>query len=101
MTTNTGIPKDSELYRKGQALIEAAYEYWQEYQKTCTPVAVVWLEAENGHFVLFTRSEYKAGIIYASGVETGGEPPLERMFESSPSVSDRPLVLVARDKQDS
>lgn len=83
LTTNTALPKDSELYRKGQALILAAYEYWQEYRKTCTPCAVVWLEAENGHFVMFTRGEYKAGIIHAAGIETSGEAPLDRMFEAS------------------
>lgn len=63
MQANLSIAKDSKLYDLGQKLIEAGHDYWEEYQRQCGPSAVVWLELDNGHFVLFTRSEYKEDIM--------------------------------------
>lgn len=78
METNKNIKRDSELYRKGQALLDAAYEYWEEYCKECEASAVVWLDDDSGHFVLFTRGEYKESILETANRETRGEV---RMFE--------------------
>ncbi len=79
--TNLSIKKDTELYKKAQALLTCAYEYWQEYRKLGEPSAVVFVEANSGHFVLFTRSEYKEAIMSVVRTETYGEPPLEHPFE--------------------
>lgn len=80
METNKTIQAESELSKKAAALIEAAYDYWEEYTKSgLGPVAVVWLEADNGHFVLFTRGEYKEAIMAAANRECRGEPA---MFEN-------------------
>lgn len=82
MKTNKVIDPDSELARKGTALIEAAYEYWQQYQKDVGSGAVVTLEADCGHFVLFTRGEYKAAIMEVAHRECAGEEHLFRPFEA-------------------
>ena len=79
MQTNKAISKKSKLYKKGQKLIKSAYNYWQEYQKECGSAAVVWLDAEDGHFILFTRSEYKSDII-PRALFTSNNPPLENPF---------------------
>lgn len=63
MTTNKTIAKDSEIEVAAKALIQAAHEYWQVYQRELGSSAVVWVEADNGHFVLFTRSEYREAIL--------------------------------------
>lgn len=71
METNKTIAKDSELADRARALLSAAYDYWQTYQKECARGAVVWLEGDDGHFVLFTRSEYKESImasVYREGL---------------------------------
>ena len=81
MTTNLEIKKESELYTKAQALLKCAYEYWQEYQKLGESSAVVFVEANDGHFVLFTRSEYKNDIMSVVHREIYGESPMEHPFE--------------------
>lgn len=84
MTTNKTISTDSELARKGMALLEAANEYWKQYQMDVGgPSAVVWIDNEEGHFVLFTRSEYKAAIMETANRECAGEPRLFEPFETS------------------
>lgn len=85
MNTNLTIKRDSELYRKAEALLKAAHEYWQEYKTLGEPSAVVTVEAESGHFVLFTRSEYKQAIMGVVHRETFGEPPMEHPFEDEGS----------------
>jgi hypothetical protein len=78
--TNKSIPVQSELFEKGQCLLKAAHDYWLEYNKTCGGCAVVWLAADDGHFVLFTRGEYRGDLMRA--IDTlYREPPLERVFE--------------------
>jgi len=69
MNTNHTIKPDSELAIKGQALIAAAYDYWECHQKEAGGGAVVWLEDNSGHFVLFTRGEYKEEIMQAANRE--------------------------------
>lgn len=82
MTTNKNIDSKSDLAKKGLALLEAAHEYWKQYQKDVgCPGAVVWLENDNGHFVLFTRSEYKQAIMAAAGRECFGQERLFSPFE--------------------
>ena len=79
METNKNIQRDSELGRKGQALMTAAYEYWKQYQKDVgSPGAVVWVEDDSGHFILFTRGEYKRAILDSATRETAGQV---RLFE--------------------
>lgn len=81
MTTNKQISRDSELFKKGKALIEAGYEYWKEYQKEVGRCAVVWIEMENGHFILFTRGEYKQDIMARASRDYSEEPILFKPFE--------------------
>jgi len=54
MENNINKDIHQELKDKGQNLISAAYEFWKVHQKLQGPRAVVWLEASDGHFVLFT-----------------------------------------------
>ncbi len=81
MQTNTAIPKDSELAKKAADLLKAGHEYWEEYKKTYTACAVVWLEADNGHFILFTRSEYKGDILRNVPL-VAFDKPLTKPFET-------------------
>ena len=81
MQTNKNISTETELYRKGQALLQAAHEYWKQYNEDVgSPGAVVWLENDNGHFILFTRGEYKQGIMAAANRECVGEPAMFAPF---------------------
>lgn len=80
MTTNKVMKKDSDLYCKGQALLSAAHEYWKQYQKDVGVGAIVWLENDNNHFILFTRGEYKSAILDAATRECAGEPVLFEPF---------------------
>jgi len=83
MQTNKIIKRDSELDILGKKLIESAYNYWKQYQKELGSAAVVWLEAEDGHFVLFTRGEYKRQILSAANRETDHGPVMFEPFVSS------------------
>jgi len=87
MQTNTNTEANQELNEAGKKLIEAAYEFWQVHQKHCGPSAVVWLndDAQTGHFVLFTRGEYKDAILRAAGIETRGERVLQNPFTNHAS----------------
>ena len=76
MTTNKNISPKEPLAVLGTALIQAAHNYWTEYQKSVGSAAVVWLENDNGHFILFTRSEYKDAILGAATRECRHEPKL-------------------------
>ena len=84
MMTNKAIDSGSELALKGMALLEAAHEYWKQYRKDVSgPSAVVWLENSNGHFILFTRSEYKEAIMAAANRECRGKPVMLDPFLSN------------------
>lgn len=78
METNTHT--SGELHDKAIALIAAAEDYWTEYQRTLRPSAVVWLKADNGQMVLFTRGEYISEIMAAVDRINRTEPPLETLF---------------------
>ena len=65
MHTELKLSKDTELYRKGQALLKAAHDYWLEMNKAAGGHAVIYLEGDNGHTIIFTRSEYKDSIMRA------------------------------------
>ena len=78
METNRRIPEDSELAHKARALFQAARDYWEAFQCDHGPSAVVWVENDNGHFVLFTRGEYKESIMGQAYRDTRGA---EAMFE--------------------
>lgn len=78
---NKSISLNSVLGKASQKLIKAAYDYWKVYQKQVGPCAVVWVEGDDGHFVLFTRSEYKDAIMSSANRETMHEPILFKPFE--------------------
>lgn len=80
MHTNANTEVEQELNEAGKNLISAAYEFWLVHQKHCGSNAVVWLIDDNGHFVLFTRSEYRDAILKAAGIETRDELPLQNPF---------------------
>lgn len=80
MTTNKTITKDSEMETAAKALLQAAHNYWEIYQRELGPSAVVWVEADNGHFILFTRSEYKAVIMETATRETAKAKALFEPF---------------------
>ena len=63
VTTNKTISKDTELYTAGQALLDAAHVYWKLYRKELGTSAVVYLESDSGHLVIFTRGEYKGALM--------------------------------------
>lgn len=77
------IPIDAPLTIAGKELIAAAHKYWQIYQEEQEPKAVVWLEAENGEFILFTRGEYK-NIIIDNCFKLKNEKPLKETFFEKP-----------------
>jgi len=79
METNMSTTIKKELQEKGQALLNAAYEFWQVHQKLAGPRAVVWLKGTDGHFVLFTRGEYLSDIM-RSIVPMSEETPLDEPF---------------------
>ena len=80
MQTNT-VPFGA-LHEKAQGLIHAAEAYWQEYQETLSPAAVVWLKADDGSLVLFTRGEYSDRLMAQVDYINASEPPLEHLFAS-------------------
>jgi len=82
MQTNKFIDTESELGQAAKKLVEAGYDYWKLYQKQLGSCAVVWLEMENGHFILFTRGEYKNAILDAAGRECRHEIKLFKPFSS-------------------
>ena len=80
MKTNMTIIVDSKLGVLGRQLMETAHEFWVEHQKVCGSSAVVWLEDYSGHFILFTRGEYKQGFIKQIW-DLRGADPLDHPFE--------------------
>jgi len=52
-----------ELEAKGQALLDAAYEYWKQAQKDGIYGAIMWLDDNDGHTVIFTRGEYRGHLL--------------------------------------
>ena len=59
LMTNNQVGRETELGRRGQALIDAAADYWEQYQKECGCGSVVWLKASNGSMVVMTMGEYR------------------------------------------
>ena len=80
METNKRITEESDLGKKATVLLQAAHAYWETYQKEVGPNAVVWLENDNGHFVLFTRSEYKESFMSAARRDCMTEPVMFEPF---------------------
>jgi hypothetical protein len=63
METNLNAETHAELKEKGQVLINAAREFWLVHRRIGGPRAVVWLTADDGSMVLFTRGEYRSTIM--------------------------------------
>jgi hypothetical protein len=64
------VPKENEmslaspeLEAKGQALLDAAYEYWKQARKEGISGAIIWLDDNDGHTVIFTRGEYRGHLL--------------------------------------
>lgn len=53
-----------ELHEKGQALLDAAYEYWKQAHKEGIYGAIIWLDDTDGRTVIFTRGEYRGQLLY-------------------------------------
>jgi len=81
--TNKVIARDSELGERGQDLLAAAKAYWDEYQRVCDSAAVVWLDDDSGHFVLFTRGEYRSAIMDSATRECRGEVAMFEPFTAT------------------
>ena len=64
-TISKANPRDAELLESAQNLLNAAYAYWKAYQKKLGASAVIYLEDNDGHLVVFTRGEYKDWIMDA------------------------------------
>ncbi len=95
MTTNKTISKDSELEAAAKALMQAAHSYWQVYQRELGASAVVWIENDNGHFILFTRSEYKSAIMESATRETAEAKALFEPFSEPLASNSRGAVPVS------
>ena len=89
MQTNKTIQSGEKLEQLAQDLIRAALEYWKQYQVDLGPSAVVWVEDTSGHFILFTRGEYKNAITAAATRECAREPV---MFEPFKPPADKPTT---------
>ena len=85
MKTNASTANNPELHAAAQELINAAHAYWQLYQRHIGSAAVVWIDDTSGHFVLFTRGEYKYGLLASANVIANDEPPMEHPFEQEVS----------------
>ena len=46
-----------------QHLLDAAMAFWRVHRRLAGPRAVVWLSGRDGHFVLFTRGEYREQLM--------------------------------------
>ena len=85
MNTNASTSINAELHAAAQELIEAAHAYWKLYQRHIGKTAVVWIDDTSGHFVLFTRGEYKYGLLASANVIANDEAPMEHPFEQEVS----------------
>lgn len=57
--TTTSINDEDGLNRLAENFEKAAEDYFNAYQRTCGPSAVIWLQNhETGRFMVFTRGEY-------------------------------------------
>jgi hypothetical protein len=55
-----------ELIALAHEAMNAAYAYWEAYQKENHQSAVVWLRNdETGHLLIFTRGEYSQRLLAA------------------------------------
>ena len=60
METNLELSSDkhSTLKVAGQALLDAAMDYFYEYRRATGGAAVVWIKDTDGRMVILTRGEY-------------------------------------------
>jgi phosphopantetheinyl transferase (holo-ACP synthase) len=73
----TGATITAELDEKATALLAAAYAFWEAHQKAYGTGAVVWLGDDDGKLVVFTRMEYRDGIMGVVDRLNRLEEPLE------------------------
>ncbi len=77
--TNAVIRRGNPLHSKAHKLVKAAYEYWLEYNQQFGSAAVIFVESDSGHFVCFTRGEYKREMM-AVVDNISGHPVMEHPF---------------------
>ena len=60
METNLELSSDkhSTLKVAGQALLDAAMDYFYEYRRATGGAAVIWIKDTDGRMVILTRGEY-------------------------------------------
>ena len=68
METKCKISKKSKLFKLAEKLFESAYKYFIEYNKTCSPSAVVWVTAEDGTMVIFCHEIYGKKLLQEAGI---------------------------------
>lgn len=54
---------DTELREKGQALLDAAYAYWEACRRFGQYGAIQWIDDITGRTVIFTRGEYRTALL--------------------------------------
>ena len=54
---------DKKLRESAQGLLDAAMDYWKEYNRAVARNAVVWLEDTDGRVVILTRGEYREELM--------------------------------------
>lgn len=85
MTTNMRVEQYPGLERAAKELLAAAHAFWLEHQKLGGPRAVVWLEDTSGHFIVFTRGEYKVQLLH-NITPLSEETPLSGAFADAPAI---------------
>lgn len=83
----------AELVAKGQALLDAAYDYWQAMQRAGKGGALFWLDDSSGRTVIFTRGEYRPTLLYNVDQIRFGEQAVVRFdtLNTAPGNWDEPL----------
>lgn len=61
-----------DLRTKGEALLDAAQDYWTSAHKAGISGACIWLDDTDGRTVIFTRGEYRSTLF--ANIERLHEP---------------------------
>lgn len=82
-----------ELQAKGQALLDAAYDYWRAMQKAGQGGALFWLDDSSGRTVIFTRGEYRGTLLHNVDTVRFGEQAVVRFhpLNTAPGNWDEPV----------
>lgn len=61
--TNLSTKNNAALHSAAQHLLDAAMDYWKEYQRAVGHDAVVWLSDTDGRLIILTRGEYRSQLL--------------------------------------